>query len=128
MLSSRQEESVVWNYGALKDINRGSGRIKGRFDFQSELDDIRATLIRERSAGEENGKERPVVVFGWSPFHNDKAGIVEIIEKQHIYLVDGIAKEQRASQRCGASENDGLAREPWLGRRNTKLVVGPPLD
>lgn len=88
----------------LSDLNRGSGLVKGRFDFKLEPDRIRDYLTHELSADSEGGKDRPVIIFGWPPDHDEKAGIIETIKKQHIYLLDGVAKENRSSQRSGSSE------------------------
>lgn len=122
----------------LEDVNRGSYRMEGEVFFASsshpEL--VRGNVLNEVLPKSKGGNNRPAIVFGWPPDHDDDAGIIEDIENQHIYLVDALREFTYIPENCGSTYIDamrvnlgwGQTSNPrrwfgtWMVDRNGKAV------
>lgn len=120
----------------LNDLNRGSHRLAANIHYASKSTDLHEILVRELRPKALGGKDRPAIIFGWSPFHDPNAGIFENIERQHIYLIDGVVESASSSAECANARvrsfrvNLGYSQKKksrrfagrWLVEKNAKAV------
>lgn len=103
----------------LANVNTGSRRLDGFLSYDATNYPLSSKLRKEVV-----DKNRPAIVFGWSPLHDPDASIKDDIAQQHIYLVDGYRRLITNPSFCGSRLMDYRVNLGFRGKSSSRVWVG----